>query len=234
MSKAERLFNLVNLLKGRRTAITARDLAQSLGVSERTIYRDIGALAASGIPVSGDAGVGYMLAPRSHLPPLMFSPEEAIAIALGLKLVRAFTDPDLAEAATKAEQRMRAVLTDSIKADLERLPYRVPVLERHAADRARHARVRRAAITFEKLAIEYRDEAGNESSRIIWPLALMSWGAVWTILAWCETRQAYRNFRLDRIMNLKETGERFETTDTINIAHYYHTEIGTEEHREQH
>lgn len=229
MSKAERLFNLVNLLKGRRTAVTARDLSRALGVSERTIYRDVGALAASGIPVSGDAGVGYMLAPRTHLPPLMFSPEEAVAIAIGLKLVRAFTDPDLADAATSAEQRVRAVLTDAIKADLERLPYRVPVLERYAEDRARHARVRQAALSFEKLEIAYRDEAGNPSNRIIWPLALMSWGAVWTILAWCETRQAYRNFRLDRIETLAETGERFETTETINISHYYRTEIGIED-----
>lgn len=229
MSKAERLFNLVNLLKGRRTAVTARDLSRSLGVSERTIYRDVGALAASGIPVSGDAGVGYMLAPRTHLPPLMFSPEEAIAIAIGLKLVRAFTDPELAQAATAAERRVRAVLTDSIKADLERLPYRVPVLDRYAEDRARHARIRQAAITFHKLEITYRDEAGKQSTRIIWPLALMSWGAVWTILAWCETRQAYRNFRLDRIAALMETGENFEITETINIAHYYQTEIGVED-----
>jgi predicted DNA-binding transcriptional regulator YafY len=124
---------------------------------------------------------------------------------------------------------VRAVLTDAIKADLERLPYRVPVLERYTEDRARHAKVRQAATALEKLEITYRDEAGNQSRRTIWPLALMSWGAVWTILAWCETRRAYRNFRLDRIETLTETGVRFETSETISIAHYYRTEIGIED-----
>lgn len=226
MSKAERLFNLVNLLKGRRTAVTARALADILNVSERTVYRDIGALAAQGVPVSGDAGVGYLLAPHTHLPPLMFSPEEAIAISIGLKFVRAFTDPDLASAATTAEQRVKAVLPDGVKADLERLPYRIPVLESGAAERERHQRVRRAAAQNLKLRIDYRDEQGNPSDRVIWPLALVGWGDHWTILAWCETRVAYRNFRLDRIVDLSETGETFQTTETINVAHYYRTEFG--------
>ncbi|KKB11669.1 hypothetical protein VE25_10810 [Devosia geojensis] len=229
MSKAERLFHLVNLLKGRRTAVTARDLAETLGVSERTVYRDIGALAAQGVPVSGDAGVGYLLAPHTHLPPLMFSPEEAIAISIGLKFVRAFTDPDLATAATTAEQRVKAVLPDGVKADLERLPYRIPVLQSGAEERDRHQRVRRAAAEYLKLRIDYRDEHGNPSVRVIWPLALVGWGDHWTILAWCETRVAYRNFRLDRIVGLVETGENFEATETINVAHYYRTEFGFED-----
>ena len=229
MSKAERLFELVTLLRGRRTAITALELAQTLGVSERTIYRDLAALAASGIPLAGEAGVGYTLAPHSHLPPLMFDPEEAIAIAVGLRLVRAATDPELGLAAERAKRRVRAVLTDAIKQKLDRLPYRIPVLERHAALRARHAQVRRAAAEKWKLEISYVDETGRPSERIVWPLALMGWGDRWTVLAWCATRMAYRNFRLDRIGRLDRLDERFETSETLSIAHYFRTELGIDD-----
>lgn len=229
MSKAERLFTLVNLLRGRRTAVTARQLAEQLEVSERTIYRDIAALAHSGVPVSGDAGVGYMLAPRTHLPPLMFAHEEALALVIGLKYVRAFTDPELAQAANAAEQRVRAVLTDSIKKDLETLPYRIPVTGRFTAERERHAVIRHAITDLRKLRIDYRNEAGEQSQRIIWPLGLMSWGALWTILAWCETRSAYRNFRLDRILGIDVLDEVYEQREDISISHYFRVEMGTED-----
>jgi predicted DNA-binding transcriptional regulator YafY len=229
MSKAERLFALVTMLRGRRTAVTALELARALHVSERTIYRDIAALVGSGIPLEGEAGVGYRLAAHAHLPPLMFDPEEAIAIAVGLRLVRAATDPELGLAAERAERRVRAVLTDAIKQKLDRLPYRIPVLERHAALRARHAQVRRAAAEKWKLAISYVDEAGRPSERIVWPLALMGWGDRWTVLAWCESRQAYRNFRLDRIGELERLDEPFETSETLSIAHYFKTELGIDD-----
>ena len=229
MSKAERLFGLVTLLRGRRTAVTALELARTLHVSERTIYRDIAALGESGIPIEGEAGVGYRLAPHTHLPPLMFDPDEAVAIAVGLRLVRAATDPELGAAAERAERRIRAVLTDAVKLKLDRLPYRIPVLERNADLRARHARVRRAADDRAKLAISYVDEEGRASERIVWPLALMGWGDRWTVLAWCESRQAYRNFRLDRIDRLDRLDARFETSETLGIAHYFRTELGIDD-----
>jgi predicted DNA-binding transcriptional regulator YafY len=229
LSKAERLFDLVTLLRGRRTAVTALELAGLLGVSERTIYRDLGALAASGVPVEGEAGIGYRLGIHAHLPPLMFDAEEAIAIAIGLRLTRAMTDPDLAVAAERAERRVRAVLDDVTKRRLEDLPYRVPVLERDTATRETHAAVRRAAEQKLKLDIAYRDEAGRSSQRIIWPLALVSWGDRWTILAWCETRNAYRDFRLDRIERMAATSDRFATSPTCSIAHYYRTVLGIDD-----
>lgn len=229
MSKAERLFNLVTLLRGKRVAVTAAELAGTLGVSERTVYRDLSALGQAGVPIAGAAGVGYRLSPRAHLPPLMFTPDEAIAIAVGLRLVRAFTDPELGEAAARAEQRVRAVLPDASKLRLERLPYRIPVLERDAALRERHADLRRAALAQAKLRIEYRDEKGQVSRRVIWPLALMGWGGHWTVLGWCETRTAYRNFRIDRIETLEALSEPFELSATISIAHYYRTELGIDD-----
>lgn len=229
MSKAERLFELVTLLRGKRTAVTALELAQTLHVSERTIYRDIAVLAETGVPLEGEAGVGYRLAPHTHLPPLMFDPDEAIAIAVGLRLVRAATDPELGAAAERAEHRIRAVLTDAIKQKLDRLPYRIPVLERNADLRARHARVRRAADDRAKLAIAYVDEEGRPSERVTWPLALMGWGDRWTVLAWCESRKAYRNFRLDRIGRMDRLDERFETSETLSIGHYFRTELGIDD-----
>lgn len=219
----------MTLLRGKRVATTALELARAFGVSERTIYRDLASLAQSGVPVEGEAGVGYRLAPHTHLPPLMFTAEEAVAVALGLQFVRAFTDPDLGEAAGGAGQRVRAVLPDAIKLQLERMPYRLPVLERDAPLRERHKVLRRAAETKQKLRMAYGDEQGRQSERIIWPLALMGWGDRWTVLAWCEEREAYRSFRIDRIAAIEQLGERFETSATVNIAHYYRTELGIDD-----
>lgn len=226
MSKAERLFALVELLRGRRSAMTAPDLARALGVSERTIYRDIAALAEQGVAIGGEAGVGYLLDRRAHLPPLMFEPDEALALAVGLRLARAGTDPELAAAAERAERRLRAVLDNRALLALARLPYRIPITERDAPMRARHAQIRRAASGQNKLAISYRDEVGATSDRVIFPLALMGWGDRWTVLAWCVLRQAYRNFRVDRILDLTLLPERFETSPTLSIAHYYASELG--------
>jgi predicted DNA-binding transcriptional regulator YafY len=229
LSKAERLFDLVTLLRSKRVAVSALELATALGVSERTIYRDLAALAHSGVPVEGEAGVGYRLSRGTHLAPLMFAPDEAVAIAVGLQLVRAFTDPELGEAAMRAGQRVRAVLPDATKLQLERMPYRIPVVERDAPLRERHAVLRRAAERQEKLQIEYRDEQGNQSRRVIWPLALMGWSGRWTVLAWSEERAGYRNFRIDRIGGLEQLGLYFETSETLNIAHYFRTELGIDD-----
>ncbi|MHB1103082.1 MAG: helix-turn-helix transcriptional regulator [Devosia sp.] len=228
-SKAERLFDLVMLLRGKRAAVTALDLARRFEVSERTIYRDLAALAESGIPVEGEAGVGYRLGRNTHLAPLMFTPDEAIAIALGLQFVRAFTDSELGAAADRAGQRVRAVLPDETKLLLERMPYRIPVLERDAPLRDLHAALRRAADAQKKLRIEYRDEQGNHTRRVIWPLALMGWGGRWTVLAWSEERRGYRNFRIDRIIKLEQLAQHFETSETLSIAHYYRTELGIDD-----
>lgn len=229
MSKAERLFHLVTMLRGRRLAVTALELAQALGVSERTIYRDLAALEASGVPVAGEPGVGYRLAANAHLPPLMFPPDEALAIAVGLQLVCAFTDPELGSAAAGAGTRVRAVLPDEVKRRLDRMPYRIPVLERDAPLRARHAELRRAADGQRKLRLDYRDEQGELSRRVIWPLALMGWSGRWTVLAWCENRNGYRNFRIDRIEALEPLDLHFEISDSINIAHYFRTELGIDD-----
>ncbi len=225
MGKSQRLFELVTLLRGRRTAVTARTLADVLEVSERTIYRDMDALVMAGVAVEGEAGVGYRLRPGSHLPPLMFSAEEATALVLGLSMVRATTDPELAQAAEGAERRIRAVLSDELKRSLESLPYHMPITARSHSLSALHAKSRKAATECIKLSIDYADKDGVATSRTIWPLAILGWGDRWTIMGWCELRRAYRNFRLDRVLEARLLEAHFETGPEMSFAHYQQTEL---------
>lgn len=225
MAKSQRLFDLVNLLRGRRTVITARALAEVLEVSERTIYRDIAALMGSGVQVEGEAGVGYRLRPGADLPPLMFEHDEMLALLLGLRLVTAQTDSELAAAATGAERRIRAILPDNLKRALEQLPYHVPVTAQSRALAELHGQLRGAALGRLKLEISYSDQHGVCSDRIIWPLAILGWGDRWTVLGFCELRQAYRNFRLDRIAGCITLDARFETGPNLSYQHYIDTEL---------
>ncbi len=208
MNRAERLFRLAELLRGRRLAVTAAALAADLEVSPRTIYRDIDALRAAGAPIDGEAGVGFRLASGWEMPPLSFDGEEVEALLVGLRMTRAFTDDDLARAARRAEAKLRAALGEAglRRADLS--PYHAPPTEL-AERRTLHRAVRRAAETARKLRIVYRDEAGAETERVIHPFALLRWRAVWTMIAHCELRGAERHFRLDRILRAETLEERF-------------------------
>lgn len=221
--KAERLFRLVTLLRGRRLAVTAEALAGMLEVSPRTIYRDIAALAASGVPIEGEAGVGYRLPRHFDLPPVMFDREEVLALIVGGQMVQALTDPGLADAARRAEAKVRAILDDRAQARLDSQPYRFPLLDSDEALRETHARLRGACERREKLSLDYHDEAGQATRRTVWPLGMIGWTGVWTLLAWCELRQAYRNFRFDRIAALDETGEVFPVRGDRCFEHYIAT-----------
>lgn len=208
MTRAERLFRLAELLRGRRLAVTAAALAGELEVSPRTIYRDIDALRAAGAPIDGEAGVGFRLAPGWDMPPLMFDAEEVQALLVGLRMTRAFTDDELARAAKRAEAKLRAVLDEAGLRRADRSPYEAPVTEA-AAGRALHLQIRRAAEERRKLRIRYRDEAGAETERTIHPFALLRWRAVWTLVGQCELRGAERHFRVDRIAAAETLAERF-------------------------
>ena len=194
MRRADRLFQIVLLLRRRRIA-TARDLAAALEVSERTIYRDVQELAACGLPIEGEAGVGYRVRHGFDLPPLMFDREELQALRLGARMVRSWADPDLSQAAANALRKIEAVLPEGLAdpgetlfaPNLRSYPTAWVGLFRHAATEHRKAR------------FAYATEDGTGSSRIVWPLGLSYWGAVWTLVAWCELRNDFRSFRLDRI-----------------------------------
>jgi predicted DNA-binding transcriptional regulator YafY len=202
MRRADRLFQIVLHLRRRRVS-TARDLARALEVSERTIYRDVEELSACGMPIEGAAGVGYRLRRGFDLPPLMFDREELRALRLGARMVRSWTDRALAEAAGNALRKIEAVLPAELDDPPENLfaptfkPYPVGLvgLLRHAATDRRKAR------------FSYTRGDGASSVRTVWPLGLFYWGSVWTLLAWCESRQDFRSFRLDRITLPEVTDE---------------------------
>lgn len=227
MRKTERLFKLVTLLQGRRTAITAQALAEELGVAMRTVYRDIQALILSGVPIDGEAGVGYLLRAGFDLPPLMFQSEEVTALLVGSRMVQAWTDPDLAQAAKQAEAKILAVLTPQTLIEMSRLPYRIPVYER--AESGIHKLLRKACEGRQKVSIAYRDMNGQESTRILWPLGMVGWGDHWTLLAWCEKRDAYRNFRFDRVQNIMLLPEHYPLHPQRNLEHYLTQIVGVED-----
>lgn len=210
MRRADRLFLLINALQGRRTALPARRLAETLGVSVRTVYRDVADLQSSGVPIEGEAGVGYLLRKGADIPPLMFTPEELEALVVGVRFVRAFGGDRLAQSALLALVKIEAALPQGLRGRAERTRVFAPGRCWHEVGSGIIDRLHAAIATREVLVIDYRDEAGATSSRAIEPLCLAFWGGVWTVGAWCRMRTAFRNFRLDRIDALRPAGERFE------------------------
>ena len=226
MNKAERLFQLVLLLRSRRIAMTAEAIAETMGVSVRTVYRDVQALSLSGIPIEGEPGVGYMIRAANHLPPLIFTPDELQALLVGNRMVQAFTDKELAQGARSAELKIRSILTEPLQRHAEQQPYRIPIMASDDAMRELHGTLRRACEQRQKIRAIYLDEKQEKSERIIWPLGMIGWTGKWTLLAWCELRSAYRNFRFDRFDTLELLEEHFRTNNDISIAHYLQSVVG--------
>lgn len=198
MRRADRLFQLIEHLRGRRT-LTARQLAERLHVSERTVYRDVGDLIASGVPIEGAAGIGYQLRRGFDLPPIMFDRDELEALVLGARLVKALGGQSLAQSADLALNKIEAVLPAARRKELELPRLYAP---RFAIDTRRTEpldTIRRAINAHHVLRIDYTREDGTSSSRSLRPLALYYWPPHWLLAAWCELRQDFRNFRTDRI-----------------------------------
>ncbi|MEW6989754.1 helix-turn-helix transcriptional regulator [Colwelliaceae bacterium 6441] len=220
MRKAERLFQLITLLRGRRLAITANKLAEMLEVSERTIYRDIQALMLSGVPIEGEAGVGYLLDRSFELPPLMFTVEEMLALLVGSKMVEAWGDNSLAVGAHSAFEKITAILPDKLKSLSERSPIFIPRYFRNEQQAELNKQVRNAIETHHQLSIDYIDAKNTRSKRIIEPLGLVFWGNKWTIIAYCQLRNNYREFRLDRISQCDYLETTFTVSEVKNMNHY--------------
>lgn len=229
MRRADRLFQLLTLLRNRRTAITAAHLAEVLEVSERTVYRDVQSLMLTGVPIEGEAGVGYRLNRHFDLPPLMFSSDEIEALLLGTKMVQAWSDKQLAASASQAMQKILAVLPQNLRHLDEQLAFLVPDCHVDKELVAFSEEIRLATRSQLSLNIQYRRADGEYSSRVIQPLGLVYWGKVWTLVAWCEMRNEYRAFRLDRIQALQTTEQLFELTPEKNLKHYLEMEKQTHE-----
>ena len=221
MKKAERLLQLLVLLRGKRTASTARDLATKLQVSERTIYRDIQSLVMSGVDITGEAGVGYCLQAGSGIPPLMFNEEELEALMLGIRLVKGWGDDELGQAADTARDKIKAVLSDRVQQVHEHKTTKFLVPDHHRHYRVKFSQTIRLAIEQARvMQIHYQDESGKASTRNINPLGMMFWGANWTVVAWCQLRDDYRLFRLDRIERAQALEESFGTSEVCSFEHY--------------
>ena len=202
MSRAERLLALLQCLRRHTYPVSGAALAAELGVSLRTVYRDIASLQAQGACIEGEAGVGYVLRPGFLLPPLMFSEEELEAIALGAQWVATRTDARLGQAATDALAKISAVLPGELRRKLESSTLLVGVTERELFDEDAFVLIRKAIRTERKVSVTYRDERGAESARIIWPFALGFFERVQVVAAWCELRQDFRHFRADRLLTV--------------------------------
>jgi predicted DNA-binding transcriptional regulator YafY len=208
MRRADRLFEIVQYLRGRRLT-TAKQLANWLEVSERTIYRDVADLAASGVPIEGEAGVGYRIAASFDLPPLMFTHNEIDALVIGARFVESWGGPQLAAGARSALAKIAAALPRDKRVALESARLFAPgfFVDPLPGERLE---LMRAAMRKRLVAeLEYKDAEGKPSARRVRPLGLYFWGDAWSLAAWCELRQDFRNFRLDRIVNVRTLDETF-------------------------
>jgi predicted DNA-binding transcriptional regulator YafY len=223
MRRADRLFQLVQLVRGRRLA-TGDWLAERLAVSLRTVYRDIADLQRQGVPIEGEAGVGYRMRAGFDLPPLMFTTDEAKALVACVRLAQPRLDTVLAAAADGALSKVLAVLPAGARAAAESLAVYAPAYEMDAATRAHLETLRVAAEGRRKVHLRYRDLKDVVSERTVRPLGNFYWSAVWTLAAWCETRNDFRNFRVDRIERLTLLDERFRDEAGKTLADLFRLE----------
>jgi len=209
MSRAQRLLDLIQLLRGYRRPVSGAVLAEALAISLRTLYRDIDTLNAQGAQIDGEAGLGYVLRPGFMLPPLMFSEEEIEAIVLGSRWVADRADAALSAAARNALAKIAAVLPQDLKTSLDTSSLLIGPGNTIAAGDTELPVIRQAIRRERKLRIRYLDGKGSDSRRTIWPFALGFFDRVRVVVAWCEMREDFRHFRTDRIGKVQVTDKRY-------------------------
>lgn len=220
MRRADRLIKIVHFLRGRRLAVTAKHIAEEFEICTRTVYRDIQDLMNSGAPIIGEAGVGYVIDKQYYLPPVTFDAEELEAIGLGISMVRHWTDDRFAEKADSAFEKIQAVLPASLQGELEQITtYSMPNQSElpwtvSFSDLRECIRVRR------KIRIGYTDELERNTLRTLRPLALIFCSPLWLLATWCEKRNDFRNFRLDRIHTVEYCDDIFEDEKDKNLSAY--------------
>lgn len=218
MRRADRLFRLVEILRSKRLA-TGAWLAEQLDVSLRTLYRDIHDLSLSGVPIEGEAGVGYRLRYRLDVPPLLFDPAELEALLVGSRMVQAWGDSDLAQAATAALAKIHNVLPELLRREAQQAQLFIPS---QPHDRPHHlTELRRAVRKRRIIRMSYEREDGKPSERTLWPLGLFFWGKNWTLIGWCLLRDGFRHFRVDRVQQLMVSEETFPEQKGRRLADYF-------------
>jgi predicted DNA-binding transcriptional regulator YafY len=224
MSRAQRLLDLIQALRGYRRPVSGATLAEALGISLRTVYRDIETLKAQGAHIDGEPGVGYVLRPGFMLPPLMFSEEEIEAIVLGSRWVADRADAALGAAARNALAKIAAVLPQDLKISLDTSSLLVGPGNAVAVGDTELPTIRLAIRTERKLRIFYVDGRGRDSKRTIWPFALAFFDRVRVVVAWCETREGFRHFRTDRISKVQFVDKRYPRRRQVLLKDWRATE----------
>ena len=199
MARADRLLRLVQILRRYRAPVSAATLAQELGISLRSVYRDVQTLRAEGATIEGEPGVGYVLRPGFLLPPLMFTDEELEALILGLRLTAEHGDDALGRASAEVVAKLRAVLPRELRTLIDEMALLAGPARARSSETIELSEVRRAIREQRKATIDYEDDKGARSQRTIWPLGLAFFERSRVIVSWCEARQDFRCFRADRI-----------------------------------
>ncbi|MGH1356958.1 MAG: helix-turn-helix transcriptional regulator [Thalassovita sp.] len=220
MRRADRLFQIVQYLRGGRL-LTAAQLAERLEVTPRTIYRDIADLMGSGVPIEGEAGVGYLMREGYDLPPLMFTQDEIVALVAGARMIRAWGGANMAAAAEEALVKINAVLPDAARARADEVHvHAFDTSDMTETQRRRLDQIERATNAHISLDMTYLDLSDRTTTRRLRPVGVWYWGKVWTLAGWCELRQDFRSFRLDRITDLTE-GPRFKPQRGQTMRDFY-------------
>ncbi len=219
MRRADRLFQIVQLLRTHKK-MTAQQMSERLMVSERTIYRDMQDLSLSSVPIISETGVGYSIDSSYSLPPIIFNEGELEALLLGMRMVQSWSDKPLADAAIRAIEKIECILPNHLKASLQNQQILVPDFNTLSEVALWLPDIRHAIKKNHKLNLCYQREDRQRSSRTVWPLGLFFWGKVWTMVAWCEKRDDYRQFRIDRIEQLNVNDDLFTTTTEQTLDNY--------------
>ena len=217
--RADRLFQIVQILRGRRLT-TAALLAERLGVSARTVYRDIRDLSLSGVPIEGEAGSGYRLLSGFNLPPLMLTNRESEALIVAIRLLKTWGGESLSKELESAQEKVLAILPEESRRKAEQTRIYAPDIALQPHSRSGFDVIHQAISSQQVLALHYRDEAGQLSWREVQPLGLFFWGEHWLLAAWCERRNDYRCFRLDRCLTITLTGRRFSESAEHSLADF--------------
>ncbi len=220
MRAADRLFRIIQMMRAKSGVVTAREIAEAMEVSQRTIYRDMEHLIASGAPIDGERGIGYLLREKFDAPPLTFTFEQLEALAFGVRAVVMLADDSFARAAREALGKIEANLPAEHVIRLREAPYRAFRSAQQAKPSPLLKSARAALQTKSKLQISYANAEGVQSERVIWPLGLTVFGVNWLLTGWCEMRQDFRDFRIDRITSMQVLPEHFVATEERSLKTY--------------
>jgi len=223
MRPADRLFQIIQILRRTPRPISAAALADELGTSKRTVYRDIADLIGQRVPIRGEAGVGYVLQPGLDLPPLMLTPEEIEAAVLGAPWVARHSDAELARAAQDLIAKIGAVVPERLRPFVFEPATDMPPARSLTTDGLDMAQVRAQIHAGRKIRLRYRDEQGRESERIVWPVTVGYMETVRHLVAWCELRQDFRSFRTDRVIAAGFLDERYPERPRVLRAKWQRT-----------